>query len=101
MFLYKFSSVHHLGPDDYSIILEYAHHVRRDLRNGSGYSDGVMFIDECVFHTGKDVNKHYARIWGQKISDILIEVPQNSEKFIVRCWIQKIKIIALVFLNKL
>lgn len=100
MFPYKLSFLQQLGPDDYSLRLNYAYHIRRELRNDSGYLDRVVFSDECVFHTNGVVNKHNARVWGQENPHIVVEVPQNSEKVMVWCGMHKTKIIGPYFFSE-
>lgn len=100
MFPYKISFLQQLLPEDCLIRLNYAHHIRRELRNDSGYLDRVVFSDECVFHTNGVVNKHNARVWGRENPHTVVGVPQTSEKVMVWCGMHKTKIIGPYFFSE-
>lgn len=100
MFPYRISFLQQLLPEDYPLRLAYAQHIRRELRNDSGYLERIVFSDECIFHTNGVVNKHNARVWGLENPRTVEEVPQRSEKVMVWCGMHKSKIIGPYFFSE-
>lgn len=99
MFPYKISFLQQLLPADYSKRLQYARHVRHELRNDPQYLDRIVFSDECLFHTNGVVNKHNARVWGTENPRTVQQVPLRSEKVMVWCAMHRTKIIGPYFFS--
>lgn len=100
MFPYKIRFLQQLLPREYRRQLDYAQHVRLELRNDSRCLYRILILDECVFHTIGVVNKHNAEVWSQKSASTVVQVPQVLQKIVLWCSMQKTKIAGRHFSSK-
>ena len=75
----------------------FAQYCRRELGNGAGYLERIVFSDECKFSLSESVNKQNCGIWGSECPNELYEMLQNTPSVMVCCDLSKWEIIRPIF----